>query len=597
MALDLRKNNKLEDIYNQINSVNTEIPTADLENFNRTVTSKIDPLKQKIDNLSSGVQQQDIQKFNDIRTATNPQQATYEQKFNAGLDKMEQFTNEQSDVYKNIFGRALDRFDATSATANMNQAVKIAANPMLSDAAKRAGTAELSRATESNRAQLAGDVSEKITNMVMGATQNFTNMSLAGANYEEGKFMNSAGLAVQEMSNNIELLRQEGALTQSELDFAYRQVTDTISTKMASERLKMEKAAALGNAEINNKTIEKMTMDQYTFWGNEGGRVIDELKPLNGGTITADQALKDPRVVSFYGERYKMLGGDPTDIDAFTDYIQAEIDSRPSAVENDQIAIENYKNSLKRSYPEMSQEQIDQLGMLWMDAKNQISRNDDGSIDFKGADGSIIGRIDKDGNVVDGETIQEQENPTNKPGTVSVDKSGNVVKTDGNGVDIPVTVNDVWGSDADKLIEDYPDSETVKNTNEERIQSIVDGNYDGFKYLKPEDPAYKEALRRLDTDVSKDGYSIKSTLTGRKNIINRPSLNEWIIAEVDGKKVPLQVTYTGRVDRSMSGDYDYIEFKSPDGTKYNVTSWGGGKGKITKSDKRPKNIVNGYTKQ
>ena len=319
---------------------------------------------------------------------TSEAQKKYEDATGRGLDKIEQFTDPNSDVYKTMFNRALDRFDATAAATNMSQSMRIANNPYLTDSAKRVAGAELNRVTQSNRATLTGDLTEQVNKMMFDAAKEFTTQSINAANYEEGKFKTDADLAMREMTNRISTLQLEGRLSITEAQMAYNQINDTINDKYKDVANQFQKMSLLANTTLQAEEFklqaEQVYAQMFDFWAEHSVNRIIELKNSNGGTITLDQVKNDPLTMSYLMKEMEMSGYEGN----VDDYIQSRIDLAKTQVQIDQEAID----ALKQSYMNIGMDETTASGFANLYGAIQLGaiHNEDGSWSIPGADGKPI---------------------------------------------------------------------------------------------------------------------------------------------------------------------------------------------------------------
>lgn len=489
-------NNSIDDFIKQINDINTSVDTSAQENFD--INKYLGGAKQGLQNLNGGqIQSGDVSKFTNMRPENE-----YEAGIGRGLDKIEQFTDPNSDVYKTMFNRALDRFDSTAAATNMSQSMRIANNSNLSDSAKRVAGAELNRVTQSNRAELTGDLTEQVNNMMFDAAKEFTTQSINAADYEEGKFKTDADLAMREMTNRISTLQIEGNLSITEANLAYQQIADTIYNKHKDVTNQLEKLSLLSTTAEQSQDYklraEQAYVEMFDFWAEKSVNSIIEMKNSNNGEISIDQIKNDPRTMSYLMKEMEMNGYDGN----VNDYIQSRIDASKTQTQVNQEAVDALKRSFISSG--MSPERADKISKLFQQAKNGAIENDDGSWFVPGADGSPLCTFkeEPDGTIkrVKGDGIERDDNgkeiPTQVGETYTKDGLLYQVTADGNkeipeggfltdsgilyrnvaGEKIPVTTPaDIWGPDSESILESAKDSKVYSDIVAKRKASITSG--------------------------------------------------------------------------------------------------------------------------
>ena len=553
----LTKDNSLDEIINQMKNLDTSVDTSAQQNFD--VNKYLGGVKQGLQNLNGGqIQQSDISKFTSMRPE-NP----YEAGIGRGLDKIEQFTDPNSDVYKTMFNRALDRFDATAAATNMSQAMRIANNPNLSDSAKRVALAELNRVTQSNRAALTGDLTEQVNKMMFDAAKEFTTQSINAADYEEGKFKTDAGLALQEMSNRIQTLQLEGQLSITEAQIAYNQINDTINNKYKDVANQLEKLSLLATTAEKSQDYklraEQVYAQMFDFWGEKSVNRIIELKKLNGGTVTLDQVKNDPLTMSYLMKEMEISGYEGN----VDDYIQSRIDLAKTQVQIDQEAvdalIQTYMNS------GMDEETATTFARYYSQLKNGAIQNEDGSWYVPGADGKPLITF-KDGKPIFEDANKDDSGadiPTEVGKTYTLEGKLYQVGEDGKGVEIQngayyvegdivyvnnngvptkaTTPSDLWGADANSIIGLGEGTKMYDEIMNKRKEKILEGTYN-YKQLKA-DPEKMSLAKKVATPVD----------TGTKPLADRKRDRKREFTSVPEKNVPF--TYNGKTYISV-GDVD-----------------------------------------
>jgi hypothetical protein len=573
--------NSLKDVFEQINNVETNVDTSARDNFD--TKSYFDPLKRKFNSLNGGaIQKSDIQKISDMRP-DNP----YESGIKTGLDKLQQFTDENSDTYKNIFNRSLDRFDATAAIANKNQAQKISANPFASESAKRAGVAELNRVTQSNRATLAGDTSQAISKMVMDASNNFVSQSINASEYEEGKFRTDAGLALQEMSNKVQTLQAEGALTQAEASMEYSKVNDTINDKFRNVASQFEKLGLIQNNANYQIQAEQIKTQMFDFWADKSINSVLGLKQTNGGATTVDQVKSDPRTLSYLEKEWEMIGeGEIPD-----EYIQSRIDSAKTTTQINQESQQELVNSYTSlgMSPEMASQAAQSVALV----KMGLDKDESGNFTLANADGSprytfktdpATGKVTMvrgDGTTSEGKAKAGEIFTDEKSGKVYVKGSeGNIeVKPDdivnSNGtlytnkdgeISVVSTVPaDVWGPDANDIFEKGEGTKVYDSLVDSRVKDITEtNNWVKLSKMSVDDPVYKKYI----SDVDKANYALNVKKHGTDTITTDLREGDVTKIEYKGKPIPVKVHSIGKIDNSMNYDDVFITFEGPDGKLY-----------------------------
>jgi hypothetical protein len=466
----LTKDNSIDDIIKQINEINTSVDTSDQENFD--INKYLDPVKRGLQDLNGGqIQSDDISKFTNMRTSEA--QKEYEDATGRGLDKLEQFTDPNSDVYKTMINRALGNFDATVAATNMSQSMRIANNPYLTDSAKRVAGAELNRVTQSNRAALVGDLTEQVNKMMFDAAKEFTTQSINAAEYEEGKFKTDADLAMREMTNRIAILQLQGDLSITEATLAYQQITDGINNQWKNISAQLEKIALLLDSEEFKLKADEARTAAFDFWAGHSVNRIIELKNSNGGTITLDQVKNDPLTMSYLMKEMEMIGYEGN----IDDYIQSRIDFAKTQVQIDQEAID----ALKQSYMNIGMDETTASAFANMYGAIQLGaiHNEDGSWSIPGADGKPIMTWDGEKFIFEDEDANKDDSGNDIPtevGKTYIRKGklyqvgedgkgveiqdgayyieGDIVYVNKNGVPTPATMpSELWGADANAIIE------------------------------------------------------------------------------------------------------------------------------------------------
>lgn len=494
----LTNSNSIDDIIKQINDTNTSVDTSARQNFD--INKYLGGVKQKLQNLNGGqIQSGDVSKFTDMRTSEA--QKKYEDATDRGLDKIEQFTDPNSDVYKTMFNR-VDRFDATAAATNMSQSMRIANNNNLSDSAKRVAGAELNRVTQSNRAELIGDLTEQVNNMMFDAAKEFTTQSINAADYEEGKFKTDADLAMREMTNRISTLQIEGNLSITEANLAYQQIADTINNKYKDVTNQLEKLSLLSTTAEQSQDYklraEQAYVEMFDFWAEHSVNKIIEMKNSNNGEISIDQIKNDSLTMSYLMKEMEMNGYDGN----VNDYIQSRIDASKTQTQVDQETVDALRQSFKNSG--MDEAQATRLSQYYQQLKNGAIQNDDGSWFVPGADGEPMYtfKTGADGKVtmVKGDGIERDDNgkeiPTQVGETYIKDGLLYQVTADGNkkipeggfltdsgilyknvaGEKIPVTTpSKIWGPDAVSILEGAGDSRVASDIVANRKASITSG--------------------------------------------------------------------------------------------------------------------------
>jgi len=493
----LTNSNSIDDIIKQINDTNTSVDTSAQQNFD--INKYLGGVKQGLQNLNNGqIQSGDVSKFTNMRTSEA--QKKYEDATGRGLDKLEQFTDPNSDVYKTMFNRALDRFDATAAATNMSQSMRIANNNNLSDSAKRVAGAELNRVTQSNRAALAGDLTEQINKQMFDAAKEFTTQSINAADYEEGKFKTDADLAMREMTNRISLLQLQGDLSITEANLAYQQITDGVDNQWKNISAQLEKAALLLDSEDFKLKADEARTAAFDFWAERSVNRIIELKKLNGGTVTLDQVKNDSLTMSYLMKEMEKIGYEGN----IDDYIQSRIDLSKTQLQIDQEAI----NALKQSYMNIGMDETTAIGFANLYRGMQLGavQNGDGSWYVPGADGKplitfkdnkpIFEDANKDDSGADiptevgktytleGKLYQVGEDGKGvEIGNGAYYAEGDLVYINNNGVPTKVsTPTELWGVDATSILEAAPDSKVAADILQKRKDEVLAAiKADGFK--------------------------------------------------------------------------------------------------------------------
>lgn len=506
--------NSIDDIIKQINEIITSVDTSAQENFD--VNEYLDLVKRGLQDLNGGqIQSDDVSKFTNMRTSEA--QKEYEDAIGRGLDMIEQFTDPNSDVYKTMFNRALDRFDATAAATNMSQSMRIANNPYLTDSAKRVAGAELNRVTQSNRAALTGELTEQVNKMMFDAAEAFTTQSINAAEYEEGKFKTDADLAMREMTNRIATLQIQGDLSITEATLAYQQITDGIDNQWKNISAQLEKLALLLDSEEFKLKADEARTAAFDFWAEHSVNRIIELKKSNRGTITLDQVKNDPLTMSYLMKEMEMSGYDG-DVD---DYIQSRIDSAKTQVQIDQEAvdalIQTYMNS------GMDEETATAFAEYYSQLKNGAIQNEDGSWYVPGADGKPI--MTWDGEKFIFEDVNKDDSgadiPTEVGKTYTLEgklyqvgedgkgveiqngayyTEGDIVYVNNNGVPTKVsTPTEIWGIEATSIIELGEGTKIYDEIMSKRKEEILTGTYN-YEQLKS-DPEKMSLAKKLATPI------------------------------------------------------------------------------------------------
>jgi len=506
--------NSVDDIIKQINEINTSVDTSDQENFD--INKYLDPVKRGLQDLNGGqIQSDDVSKFTNMRTSEA--QKEYEDATGRGLDMIEQFTDPNSDVYKTMFNRPLDRFDATAAATNMSQSMRIANNPYLTDSAKRVAGAELNRVTQSNRAALVGDLTEQINKRMFDAAKEFTTQSINAAEYEEGKFKTDADLAMREMANRVATLQLQGDLSITEAKLAYQQITDGIDNQWKNRSAQLEKIALLLDSEEFKLKADEARTAAFDFWAEHSVNRLIEMKNSNGGTITLDQVKNDPLTMSYLMKEMEMSGYEGN----VDDYIQSRIDFAKTQVQIDQEAvdalIQTYKNS------GMDEETATAFAEYYSQLKNGAIQNEDGSWYVPGADGKPLITFK------DGKPIFENANkddggadiPTEVGKTYTLEgklyqvgedgkgveiqngayyTEGDIVYVNNNGVPTKVsTPTELWGTEATSIIELGEGTKIYDEIMSKRTEEILAGTYN-YEQLKS-DPEKMSLAKKLATPI------------------------------------------------------------------------------------------------
>lgn len=549
----LTKDNSLDEIINQMKNLDTSVDTSAQQNFD--INKYLDPVKRGLQDLNGGqIQSDDISKFTNMRTSEA--QKNYEDATGRGLDKIEQFTDPNSDVYKTMFNRALDRFDATAAATNMSQAMRIANNRNLSDSAKRVALAELNRVTQSNRAALTGDLTEQVNKMMFDAAKEFTTQSIDAAEYEEGKFKTDADLAMREMTNRVAILQLQGDLSITEAKLAYQQIADDIDNQLKNKSIQLDKLALLLDSEEFKLKADEARTAAFDFWAEKSVNRIIELKELNGGTVTLDQVKNDPLTMS-----YLMKEMEKSEYEGNVDnYIQSRIDLAKTQVQIDQEAVD----ALKRTYMNdgMDEETATAFAKYYSRVKNGAMQNEDGSWYVPGADGKPIMTWDGEKFVFNdvNEDDSGAEIPTEVGKTYTLDgklyqvgedgkgveiqngayyAEGDIVYINNNGVPTKVsTPTELWDAEANSIIELGEGTKLYDEIMSKRKEEILGGTYN-YEQLKS-DPEKMSLAKELATPVD----------TGTRTT----SDNKRAFTSVPEKNVPF--TYNGKTYMRV-GDVGY----------------------------------------
>lgn len=574
----LTKDNSLDEIINQMKNLDTSVDTSARQNFD--VNKYLGGVKQGLQNLNGGqIQSGDVSKFTDMRTSEA--QKKYEDATGRGLDKIEQFTDPNSDVYKTMFNRALDRFDATAAATNMSQAMRIANNPHLTDSAKRVAGAELNRVTQSNRAALTGDLTEQVNKMMFDAAKEFTTQSINAANYEEGKFKTDAGLALQEMSNRIQTLQLEGQLSITEAQMAYNQINDTINDKYKDIANQFQKMSLLANTTLQAEQFELQAEQVYAqmfdFWGEKSVNSIIEMKNSNGGTITLDQVKNDPRTMSYLMKEMEMSGYEGN----VDDYIQSRIDSAKTQVQIDREAVDALKQTYMNSG--MDEETATAFAEYYSQLKNGAIQNEDGSWYVPGADGKPLITF-KDGKPIFEDANKDDSGadiPTEVGKTYTLEGKLYQVGEDGKGVEIQngayyaegdivyvnnngvptkaTTPSELWGADANAIIELGEGTKIYDELMTKRRAAITSGEIPAEDIYN--DPAKlamaKELARPVVLESKWNQKKEKRTFQGQVPEVNTPFI-------FNGKIYIASSDIYPRGDEDKEEAFDAIDAESGD---------------------------------
>lgn len=481
----LATSNSLTDLNKQIQNTPTSVDQSSLTNFD--VGSYFNDTKKGLADLNGGkITQTDIAKFNQPSEA----QKSYESNMDYGLGTLKQFTDPNSDIYKNTY-RLLDSFDATAAASNLSQAMRIANNPYLTDSARNVANAELNRITQSNRATLVGDISEQINKQIFDAAETFTTKSIDAANYEQGKFRDSAKLAIDEMSNRISTLQIQGDISITEATLAYQKASDIINNKYKDLTNQFEKLSLLQDSEglkIQQGSLnlqkdqyalqaKKIQSELFDLWSEYSISAIREAKntaEANGEELTIEMVKNDPRLMNYISQEWATSGNEGAPSDA---YIRSRIDAVKTdtqlSKEQEKILFNNYKRS---GY---SDEEAKAYVDWYRDALNGSARDENGNPYVPGADGKPIVTFIKqpDGTYkpVAGDGTKKEEKLTD--GTYSTGSDGTLYKVE-NGEKIEVsTPSQIWGATAEQILKSGPESLQASEINQARKDSILNGEF------------------------------------------------------------------------------------------------------------------------
>lgn len=243
------------------NAANTLAGTLDspIQGLKDLSTMKVDTsgapdtsMKSAIDRIntvaSGGVTKDTLNKFSSLRPENE-----YESKITPALSRLEDYASGDSKVDRTIANRYLTKFDASSASANIAQAQRIASNPYLTTGAKQAAAAELNRTAASQRSELTGELAEKAQERAFTAAKEYATLTLDAANFKENQYKTDLAAATQEVTNNLNAAIAAGNLQSEE-------ITNNIS---------------IWNSKLNAQM-------------NDMNRSLDAL--MKSGQLTADQA-------------------------------------------------------------------------------------------------------------------------------------------------------------------------------------------------------------------------------------------------------------------------------------------------------------------
>jgi len=209
------------------------------------VTSGIDNLggiSSRLGALSNKqVSASDISRVDSLRP-NNP----YEQSFASGLSMMQGYANGDSPVDRNIANQTLNSFNASQAASNLSQAQRIASNPNLSEGAKGAAMAQLNSTSAEQRSQLEAGLASGAQTRAFQAAQQFSQIALQGANYDEAKFQSDLSQVNTETTQNINALIAQGNVEQSAITDNLNIWNTQISTKLADASRSLSAAVSAG---------------------------------------------------------------------------------------------------------------------------------------------------------------------------------------------------------------------------------------------------------------------------------------------------------------------------------------------------------------
>jgi hypothetical protein len=224
-------------------SINTNLDTTKQENFN--TSSYFNPVIKDLEdsknfNISSTTPTNVIDTRNKIGVASsnisgivNKDMATelasqrslrpvnkFETDLETGVNRLRDYSSGESQVDRTIANRALNRFDATAAAANLNQSQRIASNPILSTGAKILAKAELARTTGSQRAELTGQLAQQSQERAYTATEKYAQTAQLAAEYEEGKFKTDLAAVSDKLRRELDANIAMGNLASTEANLA-----------------------------------------------------------------------------------------------------------------------------------------------------------------------------------------------------------------------------------------------------------------------------------------------------------------------------------------------------------------------------------------
>jgi hypothetical protein len=299
-------------------SINTSLNAAkdDITNANRGVINEDGTITNR------GVTNEDVTKFSDMRDNTTLNM------FRNTLTELEKGAKEGFQVDRNIADRELSRFDATTQAANLANAQRMASNPNISQGARNAFRMEAMMTQASQRSELAGNLAMKAQERSYEALTKLSEMSLAGAELEEGMLQSDIANVFKEISNDLNAAVARGEITVAQAQIEAASNTEILRTQIEGITLELEKRKTLATNQIERdkadaaiKQANIAVLTSYDTTAKEtvfNSMQVEVINP-DGSTsikvLTPEEMMNEnspyynPAIISAVGRYYKELFG------------------------------------------------------------------------------------------------------------------------------------------------------------------------------------------------------------------------------------------------------------------------------------------------